>query len=92
MPSPQTVHIRNFNAVNKPVLTIDSGDIGTVETAPTILDPAEADQSGVVPPGAVPEYMRAIFREVIDRGPGNHILTGPIFVTGAMPRAETPTS
>jgi acetamidase/formamidase len=82
MPSPQTVHIGNFNAVNKPVLTIDSGDIVTVETAPTMLDPAEVDQSGVVPPGAVPEYMRAIFREAIDRG---HILTGPIFVKGAAP-------
>jgi acetamidase/formamidase len=85
MPSPQTVHIGNFNAANKPVLTIDSGDIVTVETAATMLDPAEVDQSGVVPPSVVPDYVRAIFREVIDRGPGGHILTGPIFVKGAMP-------
>jgi acetamidase/formamidase len=85
MPSPQTVHIGNFNAANKPVLTIDSGDIVTLEAAPAMLDPAEVDQSGVVQRSAVPEYMRTIFREVTDRGPGAHILTGPIFVKGAMP-------
>jgi len=66
------------------VLTVNSGDIVTVETA-THIDPAEVDQSGVVPPSAVPEYVRAIYREVMDRGPALHILTGPIFVNGAMP-------
>jgi acetamidase/formamidase len=84
MPSPQTVHIGDFNAAKKPVLTIDSGDIVTVETASAIVDPAEIDQSGVVPRSAVPEYVRSIFREV-DRGPGAHVLAGPIFVRGAMP-------
>jgi acetamidase/formamidase len=82
MPSPETVHIGNFNAALKPVLTINSGDIVTIETACN-LDPAEVDQSGVVPPSAVPEYTRAIAREVKDRGPAGHILTGPIFVNGA---------
>jgi acetamidase/formamidase len=85
MPSPQTVHIGNFNAANKPVLTIESGDIVTVETAYAAIEPAEVDQSGVVPLSAVPEYTRAIAREVNDSGPGPHILTGPIFVNGAMP-------
>jgi acetamidase/formamidase len=84
MPSPQTVHIGNFNAALKPVLTIDSGDIVTLESA-THIDPAEVDASGVVPPSAVPDYARAIYREVQDRGPAPHILTGPIFVKGAMP-------
>jgi acetamidase/formamidase len=58
MPSPVTVHIGNFNAALKPVLTINSGDIVTIETA--------------------------ILREVKDRGPGRHILTGPIALSGAM--------
>jgi acetamidase/formamidase len=84
MPSPQTVHIGNFNAALKPVLTIDSGDIVTLESACNI-EPTQVDASGVVPPSAVPDYMRAIYREVQDRGPGPHILTGPIFVKGAMP-------
>ncbi len=84
MPSPQTVHIGNFNAALKPVLVIDSGDIVTIETAVQI-DPAVVDQSGVVPPSAVPDYTRAIYREVKDRGPGPHVLTGPIYVNGAQP-------
>jgi acetamidase/formamidase len=82
MPSPQTVHIGHFNAALKPVLTINSGDTVTIETA-TQIDPAEVDRSGVVPPNAVPEYTRAIFREVKDRGPGAHILSVPIFINGA---------
>ncbi len=84
MPSPQTVHIGHFSAALKPVLTINSGDIVTIETA-TSLDPAEIDQSGVVLPSVVPEYQRAIHREVKDRGPSGHVLTGPIFVNGAQP-------
>jgi len=84
MPSPQTVHIGHFSAALKPVLTINSGDIVTIETA-TSLDPAEIDQSGAVPPSVVPEYQRAIHREVKDRGPSGHVLTGPIFVNGAQP-------
>ena len=84
MPSPQTVHIGHFSAALKPVLTINSGDIVTIETA-TSLDPVEIDQSGAVPPTVVPEYQRAIHREVKDRGPSGHVLTGPIFVNGAQP-------
>jgi acetamidase/formamidase len=84
MPSPRTVNIGNFNAANKPALTINSGDIVTLEAA-TQIDPAVVDASRVVPPSAVPQYVRDIYRTVKDRGPGPHILTGPIFVTGAMP-------
>jgi acetamidase/formamidase len=84
MPSPQTVHIGHFSAALKPVLTIKSGDIVTIETVGG-PDPADVDASGVVPPSAVPEYTRAIRREVTDRGPGGHILTGPVFIEGATP-------
>ena len=42
MPSPQSVHIGHFSATLKPVLTINSGDIVTIETA-TSLDPVEID-------------------------------------------------
>jgi acetamidase/formamidase len=83
-PSPQTVHIGHFNAALKPVLTINSGDTVTIETA-TQIAPEEVDRSGVVPTSAVPEYTRTIFREVKDRGPGAHILSGPIFINGAEP-------
>ena len=33
MPTPQTVHIGNFNAATKPALTINSGDTVIIETA-----------------------------------------------------------
>jgi len=84
MPSPQTVHIGNFNAALKPVLTINSGDTVVLEAA-TQLPPEAIDESGVVPPSAVPQYVRDIYAQVQDRGPGPHVLTGPIYVNGAMP-------
>ena len=58
MPSPQTVHIGHFSAALKPVLTVESGDT-VVLVASDHLDPAVTDQSGVVPPSAVPEYVRS---------------------------------
>ena len=84
VPSPATVNIGNFNAANRPALTINSGDIVNLE-ASTQIEPEAVDASGVVPPSAVPQYVRDIYRNVKDRGPGPHILTGPIFVRGAMP-------
>jgi acetamidase/formamidase len=84
MPSSHTVHVGYFSAALKPVLTINSGDIVTVESVGG-PDAAEVDASGVVPPSAVPEHTRTIRREVTDRGPGTHTLTGPIFVNGATP-------
>ena len=47
--------------------------------------PSVVDQSGVVPPSAVPQYQRDIYGTVQDRGPGPHVLTGPIEIKGAMP-------
>jgi acetamidase/formamidase len=84
MPSPQTVHIGHFAANVKPVLSIDSGDIVTIETA-AAMEPEQIERSGVVPPSAIPQYLRDIYRDVKDRGPGPHILTGPIEVRGAQP-------
>ncbi len=83
-PSPTTVRWGHFSAAVPPVLTINSGDIVALETI-AAWDPAIIDRSGVVPPSAVPEHTREIYREVKDRGPGPHVLTGPIAITGAMP-------
>jgi hypothetical protein len=84
MPSPQTVHIGHFASNLKPVLSIESGDTVTIETS-SLFAPEIIDQSGVVPPSAIPQYQRDIFREVKDRGPSGHVLTGPIEIRGAMP-------
>ena len=83
-PTPQTVNIGNFDAANPPALRINSGDTVNLE-ASTQIEPEAVDASGAVPPGAVPQYVREIYRTVKDRGPGPHILTGPIYVNGAMP-------
>ena len=80
----QTVHIGHFLAILKPVLSIESGDIVTLESTASIV-PSVVDQSGVVPPSAVPQYQRDIYGTVQDRGPGPHVLTGPIEIKGAMP-------
>ena len=78
------MHVGHFSAALKPVLTINSGDIVTIETV-TGPSSADVDRSGVVPPSAVPDYVRSIEREVTDRGPGPHTLTGPVFINGAVP-------
>jgi len=84
MPNVKTVHIGHFSSALKPVMTINSGDVVTLESAANMA-PNVVDESGVVPPNAVPEYVREIYREVKDRGPAGHILTGPISIKGAMP-------
>ena len=84
LPTPETVHIGHFLATLKPVLSIDSGDIVTIESIASIV-PSVVDDSGVVPPSAVPQHQRDIYGKVKDRGPGPHVLTGPIEIKGAMP-------
>ena len=84
LPTPQTVHIGHFLAILKPVLSIESGDIVTIESIASIV-PSVVDESGVVPPSAVPQSIRDIYGTVKDRGPGPHVLTGPIEIKGAMP-------
>ena len=64
-----------------PVLRIRSGDRVTVHTmitnSPTGLVKAGLDSV------RVQQSLRDIYREVTDKGPGGHILTGPIYVEGA---------
>jgi acetamidase/formamidase len=82
IPEPGAVQIFNFDASTPPVLRVESGDIVTIETAGS-LDPDDIDRSGAVPYGAVPEHIRNLFRLLKGRGP--HLLTGPVYVNGAMP-------
>ncbi|MBI2370658.1 MAG: acetamidase/formamidase family protein, partial [Deltaproteobacteria bacterium] len=80
---PSNVHWGYFSAAVKPVLTINSGDTVVFEDVPRV-DPEVVEQAGV-PPGEIPENHRAIYREVHDRGPGPHIMVGPVSITGAEP-------
>lgn len=82
-PTPQTVAWGWYDAAGAPVLTVNSGDEVVVRAlstcSPTSLIRAGLDSSRVEP------EAKAIYaaRESIKHGPGGHILTGPIYVTGA---------
>src|SRR6185369_16858443 len=81
MPSPSTVAFGYYDAAAAPVLRVQSGDeviVGTMITS----SPTRLEQVGVKP-NDVQASLRAIYDSVKNRGPGGHILTGPIFVEGA---------
>src|SRR5436190_5769105 len=83
--TPATVAWGNYDATTKPVLTIKSGDTVVFHTLLT-NSPAGLERNGVAP-----DQVEAALREVYDkvpstaRGPGGHILTGPVYVEGAEP-------
>lgn len=83
MPSPRTVVVGYYWAEAKPVLHIASGDELTVGTLITST-PARLEAAGVKPADVEPA-LRAIIDSVSDKGPGGHILTGPVYVDGAEP-------
>lgn len=81
--TPQTVAYGFYWSEAAPVLRIASGDIVEVTTMLTNV-PARLEQAGV-PPGDIEPELRDIVAQVTGerRGPGGHILTGPIHVEGA---------
>jgi len=81
--TPETVAYGFYDAAAKPVLKIASGDIIDVDTLLTST-PARLERAGVKPE-EVQASLRAIVDGVKDKGPGGHILTGPVFVEGAEP-------
>ena len=82
-PTPKTVVWGYHDATAPPVLTIRSGETVEIETA-MIASPEMLEEAGV-PPAQIPQSDRAIHREVKERGPGPHILTGPVYIEGAEP-------
>jgi acetamidase/formamidase len=81
MPTPTTVAWGYYDAAAAPVLRIRSGDeivVGTLLTS----SPQRLEGAGV-PPAQVEPALRDIYAKVTNRGPGGHILTGPIYVEGA---------
>jgi acetamidase/formamidase/alpha-beta hydrolase superfamily lysophospholipase len=81
--SPATVAWGHYWSESEPVLRVRSGDIVEVETLLT-SSPTRLEGAGVAPEDVEPA-LRAVYDEVEDRGPGGHILTGPIWVEGARP-------
>lgn len=66
-----------FDNSLKPVLTVKPGDLLEIETV--------SQSAGFAPDLMMDEQIREIYETVPveDRGPGNHIPTGPVFVEGA---------
>ena len=82
-PSPATVAWGYYDAATPPVLRIKSGDTVEIHTLIT-SSPARLEGAGL-PAGEVEPALREIHEKVTNKGPGGHILTGPVFVEGAEP-------
>lgn len=77
---PDTVRWGSFSAEHEPILTIESGDT-------VVLECVSGGPEVMPPPGSgfvVPANLAAIQAACL-RGPGAHLLTGPIGVRGAEP-------
>jgi acetamidase/formamidase len=80
-PTPKTVTWGYYDAKTPPVLRIKSGD--TVEIQTLVSSSPERFESAAVPPEQIEQPLRDIFSQVKEKGPGVHILTGPIYIEGA---------
>ena len=83
--TPSTVAYGYYWSEAKPALRIASGDIIDVDTLLT-NSPQGLARAGV-PDAKIQSSLKAIVTEVTGdrRGPGGHILTGPVYVEGAEP-------
>ena len=82
--TPATVIWGYYSAKAKPVLTVHSGDTVRVQTLSTCGSNDRLEEEGVAP-ADIPSYNADIYREVKDKGPGGHILTGPVAIAEAEP-------
>jgi acetamidase/formamidase len=83
--TPSTVAYGYYWADAKPALRIASGDIIDVDTLLT-NSPTGLERAGV-PDDKIQASLKSIVTDVTGdrRGPGGHILTGPVYVEGAEP-------
>lgn len=82
--SPSTVAWGYYWSEAKPVLTVHSGDTVRVQTLSTCGSTERMEEEGVKATD-IPAYNTEIYDKVKDRGPGGHILTGPIAIDEAEP-------
>src|SRR5215475_634463 len=83
--TPSTVAYGYYWADAKPVLHIASGDIIDVDTLLTNT-PAGLAKAGL-PDAKIQQSLKDVVDQVTGdrKGPGGHILTGPVYVEGAEP-------
>ena len=80
-PTPKTVAWGYYDAKAAPVLRVKSGD--TVEIQTLITFSSKRLEDAGVPPDQVEQSLRDITDQVKEKGPGGHILTGPVYIEGA---------
>ncbi len=81
--TPKTIAWGYYDASAAPVLRVKSGESVEIQTLIT-SSPKRLEGAGVAA-DQVEQALRDIYDQVKDKGPGGHILTGPIFVEGAEP-------
>jgi acetamidase/formamidase len=79
--TPKTVAWGYYDAKAAPVLQVKSGD--TVEIQTLITNSPKRLEDAGLPADQVEQALRDITDQVKDKGPGGHILTGPIYIEGA---------
>lgn len=82
--TPSTVAWGYYSGLSTPALTVRSGDTVRIQTLSTCGSPEQMMSRGVKRED-IPSYTDAIYKEVKDKGPGGHILTGPVAIAEAEP-------
>ena len=82
--TPKTVAWGYYSGQAAPVLSVHSGDTVRMQTLSTCGSPERMEQEGVAA-AEIPPYTAPIYAEVKDKGPGGHILTGPVAIAEAEP-------
>ncbi len=84
--TPETVVWGNYNGAAKPALTVQSGDTVIIQTLSTCGSPQRLEAAGVAA-SEIPPYVADIYNRfpADQKGPGGHILTGPVAIEGAEP-------
>ena len=82
--SPETMAWGYYWAGAKPVLTVQSGDVVEIQTVSG--NPENLERAGL-PADQIQPELRKVYAEVPkeSRGPGGHLLTGPVAIEGAGP-------
>lgn len=79
--TPSTVQWGSFASDAKPVLSVKPGELVIIDTICAI---DELEQLGAKADDPIRE-LKEIEAKVKDKGPGPHVLTGPVAIEGAMP-------
>jgi acetamidase/formamidase len=81
--TPEHVHWGYYDAKLKPVLRVASGDRVRIETM--VAGGLQRLRLAGVTEAEIPESLEVVERQVTERGPGAHPMTGPIYIESAEP-------